>query len=1080
MRSRNVQFVSRKVKPNTQLYAFFDGQDVTKYCVPKLLEIQMLSGSFQVGETVVGTTGEVGILPIEKPLQPEISFRVAQANHKEGAYNQPSKEFTINPYDGRTMQAAYSSSSTILNIDTFSLANQPQGDYFGWVAPGMRLTGRKSGATATVSEVRLVSDLSATIIGSFFIPDPNASNAPQFETGTKTFTLINNTTNDVNTASTVSEENFVSTGTLETVQENILSVRNARVDVFNEEDERAARRVDTNVDRRILRTTWRDPLAQTIRIDDPTGIFVTKCDIFFASKDDENTPLIFQIRTVDNGLPTETVLPFSEVAVDPNDIVVSQDGSIATTIRLKAPVYLEPGLEYALVLLSDSTKYSVYICRIGEEDLITQTFISNQPYLGSLFKSQNGSSWDPSQWEDLKFTLYNASFASEGNVVLYNPELTEGNAQIPFLQPDSINLTSRTVKLGLDQSLFDENLVIGNTITQDGTQASGKYIGNAGIATGALNVINAGVGYTPNSGNQTYNNVPLVNISSDGEDATADIHIENGVAVAATIRTSGIGYSTGDVLGIDISSSSPIEVGTGAQFSVTGIGSTTQIIVGDVQGDFVVSAGFANTLRYIQSGVSSEINGASAQVQVTNLSAVNDGLHFTVDHKNHGMYFNDNLVTLSGISGDGRPSKVSQEVGSAETIQIYIDNTNYDVLDNFGRFENAGVSATNPGYALVGSEIVGYTSVFSDRITGITRGIDNTLVKNHDSFTKISKYELSGVSLRRFNTTHDMEDVDASINEPITFDNYTLKLDMSSNGTDRTQEVTTEVANLYINESKSAGGSAIKATQNIPYEIITPMVQNMTVSGTNINAQIRTVTGQSINGEEIPYIDNGFESISLNQKNYLKSTRLIASKVNENDKLTTLPGNKSFTMNINLSSEDTRLSPVIDLERMNAILTSNRINKPIENYATDPRVNSMTEDPNAFQYITKEMELDNPATSLKVLLNVNITPYSDVRVFYATGDSPDFSPVFVPYPGYNNLDNRGRVIDFANSDGSSDVFVPPSKRLAFETQNLDFTELTFTADNIPSFRAYRIKIVMTSTNPAYIPRIRDLRAIALA
>ena len=46
MRSRNVQFVSKRNKPLTRLYAFFDGKDVTKYCVPKLLEIQMVAGTF--------------------------------------------------------------------------------------------------------------------------------------------------------------------------------------------------------------------------------------------------------------------------------------------------------------------------------------------------------------------------------------------------------------------------------------------------------------------------------------------------------------------------------------------------------------------------------------------------------------------------------------------------------------------------------------------------------------------------------------------------------------------------------------------------------------------------------------------------------------------------------------------------------------------------------------------------------------------------------------------------------------------------------------------------------------------------
>ena len=61
MRSRNVEFVSKKVKPLTRLYAFFDGVDISKYCVPKLLEISMTSGTFQVGETVVGEMNRTGL-----------------------------------------------------------------------------------------------------------------------------------------------------------------------------------------------------------------------------------------------------------------------------------------------------------------------------------------------------------------------------------------------------------------------------------------------------------------------------------------------------------------------------------------------------------------------------------------------------------------------------------------------------------------------------------------------------------------------------------------------------------------------------------------------------------------------------------------------------------------------------------------------------------------------------------------------------------------------------------------------------------------------------------------------------------
>jgi len=113
-----------------------------------------------------------------------------------------------------------------------------------------------------------------------------------------------------------------------------------------------------------------------------------------------------------------------------------------------------------------------------------------------------------------------------------------------------LNLSSRQIRVGLGSTLQDSDLVFGNTILQQGTNATANYIGNAGIATGTLNIINSGIGYTPSSGTYQFNGVPLTNITSSGRNAKADITIENGVAIAATISESGGGYVVGDVLGI--------------------------------------------------------------------------------------------------------------------------------------------------------------------------------------------------------------------------------------------------------------------------------------------------------------------------------------------------------------------------------------------------------------------------------------------------------------------------------------------------------------------------------------------------
>jgi len=55
MRSRNVTFDGKGFRPQTRLYAFFDGKSVSQYITPKLLQISMVKGVFRVGETVTGT-----------------------------------------------------------------------------------------------------------------------------------------------------------------------------------------------------------------------------------------------------------------------------------------------------------------------------------------------------------------------------------------------------------------------------------------------------------------------------------------------------------------------------------------------------------------------------------------------------------------------------------------------------------------------------------------------------------------------------------------------------------------------------------------------------------------------------------------------------------------------------------------------------------------------------------------------------------------------------------------------------------------------------------------------------------------
>ena len=495
--------------------------------------------------------------------------------------------------------------------------------------------------------------------------------------------------------------------------------------------------------------------------------------------------------------------------------------------------------------------------------------------------------------------------------------------------------------------------------------------------------------------------------------------------------------------------------------------------------------GSANTMYYYNSsGISSELNsGAGGDVQVGNVNVITDGLHFKVNHKNHGMYFTKNNVKITEVESDIKPTKLTAAYNTGDTGSLSLQDAS-----NFSTFENVGVGTTNYGYLKIGEEIISYTSVNGNLVGVSSRGIDDTSnqSRNYPIGTLVSKYELDGVNLLRINKTHGLSTSTSAYpnatsldtSDAIKYDSYTIKLDMSKGGTSRNTDVGNPA--LYIGSTKSSGGSKVRATQNMPFEVITPMIQNVTVPTTSLTAEVSTVTSKSIDGNEIPYIQTAAQDVTLNTTNYLDSPRIIASKINEDTFLTNIEGNKSMNMTVFLNTTNTMVSPIIDGQRKNVILTSNRVNNPITNYATDSRINTVEEDPTACQYISREMILENSATSIKVLLSAHIDIDADIRVLYSINNKEGLDPIFTPFPGYTNLNYKGEVISQADNNGLSDKLVTKSNTSGFEGDALEFSEYTFSVDQLPSFKSYRIKILLTSTNQVFVPRVRDLRVMALA
>ena len=1034
MRSRNVHFFSVGLKPYTRYYQFLDGNGEVDV-VPKLLEVENVTSVFEVGETVVGSIDGTDLC----------SFRIARPDHKEGPFATPTTSYTINPYDNTTtLPTSYSVASTVLNVDTRAMAAEAQGAYSGRVEVGMRLRGLNSGAQADVSDVRLVSDNGGDLLGCFFIRNPNASPAPdvRITTGTKEYKLTNSPTN---------AEPLPGSKLISTAETNYTA--NGRI-----------------ITRQSVRVNFVDPLAQSFLVEDE-GAFITSVDVFFGNKDPGNIPVEVQIRTMELGTPTTTLVsPDARVLVKPSEITTSRDGTVATNIKFPSPIYLEPNLEYALVLLADTDQYEVWIAEMGQKTVnasqlpaATGVVYSAQYSLGSLFKSQNGSIWNASQYEDMTFKLYRASFSSTaGTAYFYNPKLDTSNGGTRILDEDPIETYPKKLTVGIETFANGHTgittLAIGRKVTSASKGYTYGFVEQQGgpVSPGGCGVMTGGSAYgTPSNPVGTYN------ITGNGTGLTLTVTQASGSVTAVSVASSGSGYVSGDTVGILTAGMG--NAGSGAVINVESLWGIDTLYLTNVQGEgFSVGAG----LSYFDSGTPVASNNEVTSSAITG-GSINDGTWFSINHYNHGMYADNNKVELAKVKPNTPFNLLSGNLGVDDNIISLASTTGLDT------FEGLAVGAANTGYLVVNDEIISYDQVGVGSISVLARGVDSSLTITHQTNDRAQKYELNGVSLRRVNKTHDMGSLDRTI------DQYYLQIDRSNRNTDDNASAEPQ---LSFSTNALVGGANIEASQNVQFNYIAPNFSLVTPGETSATATVRTVSGTSVNGTEVSFLDQGYEAIGINTVNELRTPRLVASKVNEDARTTSLPRNKSFTMGVEFSSNTEYLSPIIHLDTTQLELYSNRIDNPTMDYPNDARVKSNEDDPHSAIYISERVNLRQPATALRVLLTATRPSSADFRVLYKLirADSSEIDQSYSMFPGYENLrDNDGdgfgdEVIDPTKNNGHPDILVPPSLTTD------DYLEYQFTADNLEQFTGYVIKVVATTTNQSDIPTFQDIRTLAFA
>lgn len=345
----------------------------------------------------------------------------------------------------------------------------------------------------------------------------------------------------------------------------------------------------------------RDPVAQTFFIDStlyPNGIFVDSIDLYFKKKSN-SLPVTMQIRTTENGYPSsKTILPFAVCDKDFTEILVSDDASVATNFQFENIVHLAPG-EYSMVAIADTDEYEIFTARLGDFSINdAEQRITKQPTMGSMFKSQNASTWTAVQEEDVKFRIHKCVFDTTSRTVVYDTKIESTQGDHPYdtfftagevvdfastniahefkpnggawtsyqvgtnVTMDSTKLLSASAPSSLQYKTILSTTDVNITPIVDLNRLASNLIRNiVNFPTdGAITKIvltNAGSGYTNGSAVALTIGAP----PGGGVQATATCSIVGGIVTGVTITNPGAGYTSAP--SVTVTSGS----GTGATFT---------------------------------------------------------------------------------------------------------------------------------------------------------------------------------------------------------------------------------------------------------------------------------------------------------------------------------------------------------------------------------------------------------------------------------------------------------------------------------------------------------------------------------
>ena len=663
------------------------------------------------------------------------------------------------------------------------------------------------------------------------------------------------------------------------------------------------------------------------------------------------------------------------VAVDNEGVTES---TTPTHFGFEYPVYLQNDTEYALVIETDSTDYSLWASKLGATDIATSTVITTQPSLGSVYKSQNTESWQEDIFEDLKFTLYRAEFdiSRPAELLLKNDnlgyELLDYN---PFETNASAN-TNATSKL-----FKNNNAIVKVSHRDNGFETSGKsYVFyRTAQETGGVtsDILNSTLFKVSNSGVDTYNITSSAKASSNA--------FGGGTSVYATYNRKfetlypQINYLsfTGTKLENYVKTT-----------NVVPVDSTTTNYVSYSQSDFEKT--FLNEPQYFtnQKLVASEINET--------LNNLNQSLTYkmvlssTISHLSPLIDLSSSSVKTSTTRIENASGKENRFGRKDQIIKFY----------PVYQFQLAGNGGTE---IQTGQTIKGVTTKASGTIARVNGSVVYVRVKTAQFFQKGETVSLGNQS---------------------------------------------SLTNVTVDSN--------------PVELFFEIADGSTIVSRNPSVILETYDNK-ITGKTVLW-NNKTQELTLR----------IDTQPIEDDFNGKITDNAAFARNAQTSeqvSDIFRVGDYVkyptqdDVEASYLEIGSITYSNGIDFVSEDSSKNGSA----IAKYVTKEVSIGNPGTSIDVRLTANVKDISNIRVLYRYKKSSS----------QENFEDIDWI--YFNEDGDPDGFEIATSENSISgsvEKQSSYQELKYSVADLPEFSSFAIKIVMKTVDPAYAPKVQDIRAVA--